>query len=865
MTTVKHSGRHPMESIMAKLPSRPIADLFRDDLNSSWGKDVANQGEAQPCAKYVIQAEKFILNYVARLGSRASEDSANTKTGNLGLSLETEKLYYKRTRRQAVLVVILCTSSQPGQTKKHQMSIPPELRALNHQLATVPTAQLPQIAPLLLRNVLRCQGPLSSPSTNATKDDGSDVFAVHKLKNHVKRLLEGKSAEGRFAAIILVKGIIDVGGWEVLREALPWVRGLLAILTKPDPIASKRLCIITLSSIFVKTHQYQSIVREITTPFLPPFVTSCLALISSKSTGKVLEVPASLTESIFDSFSTLMPRHPAIFRPFAGQIRQVTRVYVAPTFCDGFFIPESLKESARSLSVLLHQTAPKNTSGEEWGKNVRELVKEIHTTTDQVYRAVVEDWESSAGYVPQPIDVNEELHGGGKSKDDYPAWTGVDAGLERLQGLLGYLEEHFKHHTATAVTVPLGIVDDLLTRLMSIAAPQPTRNGSGNGGMRLHPAISREEREGLWSGLPQTYIGVMEVYGILIERLQHNFTSLAQGCLEQITWTFRTGKQDERYRAKAYDVIAATLPLCASGLPKPSVDRLTPAIISCCKELRTVDEVVPAMALKDSSGKAISNGVANADSFLKNKSILASADVCDTAVVKSAKALLPLFFTLIPQQHLEAYTRAELDRTAILSHHKEAMLASVLSPFLGRNGKSLPSILPHLCRAYPRDAAVEALLRPRLPVIRQTAPVMGAPLEEELDEDDDVAMDDLQPVDGQEELSENTNNTTTTSITTIKEANYTDAPITSPKTSEPEPNHWGTSAPQNKRYARKDPQNKEVAAPATSISEGTPRMETTTRTTVQSTTTTVDVVEEDSDDESVHLEAGLSDSDEEEE
>lgn len=561
-----------------------------------------------------------------------------------------------------------------------------------------------------------------------------------------------------------------------------------------------------------------------------------------------------------------MPRHPSIFRPFAGQIKQVTRVYVAPTFCDGFFVPQSLKESARSLAVLLHQTAPKNTSGEEWGKNVRELVKEIHATTDQVYRAVVEDWESAAGYVPQPTDVNEELHGGGKSKDDYPAWTGIDAGLERLQGLLNYLEAHFKHHTATAVTVPLGIIDDLLTRLMSIAAPQPSKNGSASSSMRLHPAISREERECLWSGLPQTYVGVMNVYGILIERLQHNFTSLAQGCLEQITWTFRTAKQDEKYRAKAYDVIATILPFCGSGLPKPSIDRMAPVIVSCCKELRTADEVVPAMALKDNGGKAISNGVANADSFLKNKPILSSANVHDTAVVKSAKALLPLFFTLIPQQNLEAYTRAELDRTAILSHHKEAMLASVLSPFLGRNGKSLPSILPHLSRAYPTDAAVEALLRPRLPVIRQSGPIMGAPLEEELDEDDDVAMDDLQPVDEQEKPLDNINNTTTTSITLINEASSTDVAITSGKTKEPEPNHWGTSTPGTKVYARKDPQNKGVAAPGTSISEGAPRIETAKRTTVQPTTTTMDVVEEeDSDDESVHLEAGLSDSDEEEE
>lgn len=130
-----------------------------------------------------------------------------------------------------MLAITPRTRGQSGQAKKHQMSIPPELRVLNHQLSTVPTAQLPQITPLLLRNVLRCQGPLSSPSTNSAKDGGSEASAVHELKAHVKRLLNGKSAEGRFAAIILAKGIIDVGGWEVLRDAGPWVKGLLGILT----------------------------------------------------------------------------------------------------------------------------------------------------------------------------------------------------------------------------------------------------------------------------------------------------------------------------------------------------------------------------------------------------------------------------------------------------------------------------------------------------------------------------------------------------------------------------------------------------------------------------------------------------------
>jgi hypothetical protein len=111
------------------------------------------------------------------------------------------------------------------------MSLPSELRVLCHQLSSTPVAALPQITPLLLRNVSRCRGPLSSPSSNAAKADASETSVlVHKLKTHVSTLLYGKSVEGRFAAIVLIKGIVDVGGWEVLRGAESWVRGLLAIL-----------------------------------------------------------------------------------------------------------------------------------------------------------------------------------------------------------------------------------------------------------------------------------------------------------------------------------------------------------------------------------------------------------------------------------------------------------------------------------------------------------------------------------------------------------------------------------------------------------------------------------------------------------
>src|SRR6266487_1997570 len=182
------------------------------------------------------------------------------------------------------------------------------------------------------------------------------------------------------------------------------------------------------------THQYQTLIREITTPTLPTFVTACLNLISTKLSTRPSGIPSSLVETMFQSFAMLVPRHTTIYRPFVTQIRSAARFYLAPTLSDGLLVSSSLRESARRLVVVLHQTVPKNAGGEEWGKAVRELVKDVHLTADHVFRAVVEDWESTAGYAGQGIDVNQELSGGGRTNEDLPRWTGLHAGVERLTG-----------------------------------------------------------------------------------------------------------------------------------------------------------------------------------------------------------------------------------------------------------------------------------------------------------------------------------------------------------------------------------------------------------------------------------------------
>lgn len=111
------------------------------------------------------------------------------------------------------------------------MSLPPELRVLCAHLSTISTTDLPRMTPTLLRLISHCREPLSNPPSNTAKADSNTAsIQVHKLKTQISSLLTGKSVEGRFTAVVLIKGIVEVGGWEILKTSEPWVRGLLSIL-----------------------------------------------------------------------------------------------------------------------------------------------------------------------------------------------------------------------------------------------------------------------------------------------------------------------------------------------------------------------------------------------------------------------------------------------------------------------------------------------------------------------------------------------------------------------------------------------------------------------------------------------------------
>lgn len=434
-------------------------------------------------------------------------------------------------------------------------------------------------------------------------------------------------------------------------------------------------------------------------PTLPGYITACLQLIKASPSGQPSKSPVSLVDTVAYSLSKILPLYPTTMRPFSAQITTALKAYVAPTSSDLLMIPESLRENARRVLVLLHYTAPKNGNSDEWIKGIRAAIKNSHDTADQIFRAVRESWESMTGYRGQAVSSDGEPSGGGDAADELPAWTGIEAGSERLIGLLDFLASHLKTTTKAPVNLPLGDLLDLTSRISLVTLP------SSDDSVDLNPAIGRDEKAELWTVLPDIHTAALRLHLALITRLESNALPLSTDIIDQATRIFKSSHHLPTVRSPAYTLLASLLLLSGPSLPKLTVDTLLPLLHACCH-----DALPPQTTTTPSPAKPKDPSSSNADAFLTASPSTNPLPTATPAPHQSAAArLLPVLFSHLPQRQLTPDARALLDRTAVLAASKPALVASVLHPYKDARGRYYPSLLPFLVRQFPRDQEVEVL------------------------------------------------------------------------------------------------------------------------------------------------------------
>ncbi|KIW09262.1 uncharacterized protein PV09_00184 [Verruconis gallopava] len=608
------------------------------------------------------------------------------------------------------------------------------LRSANYRLKNTPTASLPKIV-----------GPITSQLVSSNFNPSENNPETIWLKSRITSLLQDRTPEARFSAVVLIKTVLDLGGSNTVLQdkerVIIWIRGLLDVLKKSGSTLTTRKCaIVALTKAFMLTWENATLVRELTTPSLPVFITACMQLLD----GTFLE--SEVSELVFESFAELLPRHPTTFRSYVSQIQKLA----VATLCNDPFNDAEMvaicstgsKDAAARVLVLMHQCAQKGGGAAEWEKGIDELINSCHATLDQVFRAVIEEWQSVAG-VRSTITASKELaaepNAEADEKTGFPGWAGLRSGVQRFQILLSLLQAYIYTPTVTSVKMPLGRIIDLLTRVFYVQTPQ-TKDALR---MRYNPQVAREEREELFALLPDMHVSVLEVISILLERLGNASLPVCTQFLDLITWLFEAENFEMNVRTGIYRCIAQLLHIVGPTLKKSSIKSLDKIIKACCKDLlparedtqvKTTEMINTQLTNNSKLGK-VTNGAST--SFNLQQSLAETFPGLHAA----ARDLLPILYNKLPTELLSTTTRTQMDRTSILSNNFEALAAAVLNP-----APKKQSLLPFLAAVAPESAVTEAILRPRMPVIltgRQGEAVRAEDDKDAGDVDDDSESNDL--------------------------------------------------------------------------------------------------------------------------
>lgn len=605
------------------------------------------------------------------------------------------------------------------------------LRAASFRISNASKPELPQVAALTAQSLLSCKDIFTQPDL-ANQKDSDAALALHRFNTQITSLLGDRHVEGRWAAVVLIKAAIEAGGWETLKKSMAWVRGLLILLKKPDPPLLRYLTIVTLTRIFMLTWEFPTLIREITTPSMPTFVSTCLHNLASR------QPTPQEQKATLECFAQLLPRHPTIFRQHQDAVANALTV-VFENKASG----EHVVDLASRISVLLHQCEPKNGASEKWETTLIANLHSAHAMADRTFMSIEEDWQSVTGTNFVNKNVLSELYSKAqeaRTPADGPVGQFVIAGYQGLMNHLRILSAYFASATSAPVVGSVGAVADLLTRLMS----NTISTSSTRSTIRFKRDAAREERDALTEVLPRIHVACLEVLSIILDRYGNALTPALQPFLDQIMWIFHASSTNVEVRTATFIVGKKILDRSGQSLTKSSIAALKKYIIACCEDvLPTTEDKDP----QNSNGNK-QQSTMNADTFLKSSSAKPSAKTELQGLKSAAWNLLPTLLGQLPAEHCSIALRATMDRTAVLSRHKDAVMASTLNhTSTAKAARKGSSLLPLLAREYPLDSAVEALLRPRMPILQTGRKATSAETDAEaMDEDEDSASDEDEEV-----------------------------------------------------------------------------------------------------------------------
>lgn len=487
--------------------------------------------------------------------------------------------------------------------------------------------------------------------------------------------------------------------------------------------------IATLTRVFtILTTDKPTLVREIVVPNLPTTIGNLLSFCAlSEPISSIPEV--EIRTNILEALRDILQSHPVTFRPFAQKTHAlILSVLSSSTSSDEeklareIFALLHLCASGSSRGATLGNTNPSSGSSgnkatavaDEWTRGFKAVIQDAHSTLNVVFRSVLEDndYSRSGSFGGQTNGRETTVEATGSSALGLADWNGIMGGVERVAMLLRLLQSFFTLPSAAQVSIPVGQLVDLTTRIFSVTPSTA----------HINAAVERAERELVFARLLELHKGALDLISIVVERLGGLFSPFAFLLVEQVAYVFSEGSWSAEIKMAVYCLLNSLLDKFGTGLAKVTVHSIHPLLAATCDDLlpppppslpATISNPIAKSGKQRNGNGATSSQNFHADAFL---SVLPVGRFILPGLVSAAAILLATALTKLPTSQIRSELRTKMDRTAVLTGNTEAMLASVLFPPAGaRRGGS---ILPHFVGAGSGNSlVVEGVVRPRLPIV----------------------------------------------------------------------------------------------------------------------------------------------------
>ncbi|KAL8761953.1 MAG: hypothetical protein Q9184_001967 [Pyrenodesmia sp. 2 TL-2023] len=326
-----------------------------------------------------------------------------------------------------------------------------------------------------------------------------------------------------------------------------------------------------------------------------------------------------------------------------------------------------------------------------------------------------------------------------EGESEWPTWTGIHAGLERLNGHLLTIHAYLLSPTSTPVAVPVPKLVGLIDRMLAALPPLGNGPKDTSTGTQTRPEISRDEREAVWTWLPSIHVSVLQILEQLIVRLGESSMPLHQQLLNLTIWTFEHERAYVDIRKAVYKILPQLFARSKVGLHRSVASALSACLQVCCDDIfppRADPNIVPGNAV--STDMTSNKDMANAEAYLKKSDSPLAFSGAPSDLQDLASKLLSAALEDLPSGSLSVPVRSKIDRTAVLTQNMRLLQASVLNPPIKRGKKKQSSVMPLLARQFPQSSCTEALLRPRMPLFPFDTTNHPQESDEEFNEQDEM-------------------------------------------------------------------------------------------------------------------------------